>query len=195
MIWLISDTHFWHTRILTYCPGRRFTSIEAMNEAYIERWNSVVKSSDVVWHLGDFAMCNATNMKALIKRLAGSKNLIMGNHDRKSAQWYMNNGFEWAGTETVAMYLDGQYFTMSHYPLRLNWMERLRMLFTEPKRLRHLKHMPENIGQFHVCGHVHNRWRSQRKTLNVGVDMWNGYPVSEEEIIKFTQYGLKGESI
>ena len=57
-IWVISDTHFDHANILNFTdavgkPTRNFADVEAMNEHMIERWNSVVKPGDKVYHLGD----------------------------------------------------------------------------------------------------------------------------------------------
>lgn len=49
-----SDTHFCHDRILQMQP-RPFTSIVEHDEHIIERWNSVVREQDIVYHLGDFA--------------------------------------------------------------------------------------------------------------------------------------------
>ena len=51
----IGDHHFFHKNILEYEPiARPFASVEEMNEAMVERWNSVVKPYDKVYHLGDF---------------------------------------------------------------------------------------------------------------------------------------------
>lgn len=58
----ISDTHFSHARILEFesddgRPVRSgFSSVEEMDEAMIERWNSVVGPKDKVYHLGDVAI-------------------------------------------------------------------------------------------------------------------------------------------
>jgi calcineurin-like phosphoesterase family protein len=54
-----------------------------MNEVMIHRWNTVVKPGDKVYHLGDVVMGTDQEgwMKSNWPRLAGSKNLICGNHD------------------------------------------------------------------------------------------------------------------
>lgn len=83
-IFLISDTHFGHANICKFfnedgSPLRPWDDPSIMDEEMIERWNSVVKPNDVVYHLGDVVM----NRKCLgtLKRLNGDKRLIMGNHD------------------------------------------------------------------------------------------------------------------
>lgn len=72
-VFLISDTHFGHANIIKYA-GRPFDSVEEMNEAMVDNWNSVVKQGDKVYHLGDVTM----NSKSLdiLSRLNGRKVLI-----------------------------------------------------------------------------------------------------------------------
>ena len=62
-IWVISDTHFRHSNILNFIDHNTgklvrpmFTDVDAMDEHIIERWNSVVKTGDTVYHLGDVVM-------------------------------------------------------------------------------------------------------------------------------------------
>jgi len=87
-IWIISDTHFRHSNILRFTdsntgelvrPG--FADVDEMDEHMIERWNSVVKQGDIVYHLGDVVMGDKEWFKKNWPRLNGSKRLIVGNHD------------------------------------------------------------------------------------------------------------------
>ena len=85
-IWVISDTHFGHSNILTFKdqegnPVRNFSSVEDMNETMIQRWNSVVKPGDKVYHLGDVFFGSKEDFKLLWPKLNGSKRLVVGNHD------------------------------------------------------------------------------------------------------------------
>lgn len=77
-IWLTSDTHFYHEQDFLYKP-RGFESTEAMNEAIVERWNSVVSPEDLVYHLGDVLMSHYD--VSILQRLNGKIYLIRGNHD------------------------------------------------------------------------------------------------------------------
>jgi len=52
-----------------------------MNEYMIEKWNSVVKPGDIVYHCGDVVIGPKDKFLPLFKRLNGSKRLIVGNHD------------------------------------------------------------------------------------------------------------------
>jgi calcineurin-like phosphoesterase family protein len=87
-IWLISDTHFFHSNILKFTDengelirGNRFTDVDDMNQQMLENWNSVVKPGDKVYHLGDVMMGDKEEFKKYWSKLNGKKNLIVGNHD------------------------------------------------------------------------------------------------------------------
>ena len=82
---VISDTHFGHAGVCKFTrddgctPLRPWDDPDEMDEAMIANWNSVVRPSDKVYHLGDVVI----NRKALktLARLNGDKVLIRGNHD------------------------------------------------------------------------------------------------------------------
>lgn len=82
--WFISDTHFGHSGVCRFTradgsPLRPWDDVETMDAEMIERWNSVVKQTDVVYHLGDVVI-NRRCLQVLSK-LNGDKRLILGNHD------------------------------------------------------------------------------------------------------------------
>lgn len=85
-IFVTSDTHFNHGNIIKYC-NRPFRCSRDMDEALVERWNSVVKPDDHVWHLGDVYM-NASKgyIEMILGRLNGKKRLVLGNHDNAKDQ-------------------------------------------------------------------------------------------------------------
>ena len=61
---------------------RPFSTVEEMDEALIDNWNSVVKPGDKVYHLGDVTFGNKENyIENIHKKLNGKKRLIVGNHD------------------------------------------------------------------------------------------------------------------
>lgn len=75
-----SDHHFGHANILEYeKEARPFSTLDEMHEVLIDRWNSVVGSKDMVYHLGDF--CFGKSNIVIAERLNGRKKLVMGNHD------------------------------------------------------------------------------------------------------------------
>jgi calcineurin-like phosphoesterase family protein len=85
--WVISDTHFGHANILDYCPWRKTwaTSIRDHDQALIAAWRERVKTSDVVLHLGDFALGSTEYMAEIRRSLPGKIIIIRGNHDRSAA--------------------------------------------------------------------------------------------------------------
>lgn len=92
MIYFISDTHFYHEKIIDYC-NRPFSSINEMHSTLINNWNSVVNNDDTIYHLGDVTFTNFNDSKKIIEQLNGNKILIKGNHDKHSNSWFIDTGF------------------------------------------------------------------------------------------------------
>lgn len=111
--WFTSDTHFGHKNILEYeKEARPFQNIEEMHEVMIERWNSVVKPKDIIYHLGDFVF-GRHNIK-IASRLNGKKRLVMGNHDTYPASEYLEHFDKLYG---VIFY---ERCILSHVPVHVN---------------------------------------------------------------------------
>lgn len=53
----------------------------------------------------------------------------------------------------------------------------------------HMAHSPDDChGEYNLCGHVHERWKIKRQKngrvfVNVGVDVWNFYPIDINDIL------------
>lgn len=91
-VFVVSDTHFGHANILTFQdsfgnPLRPFSSVEEMDEFMVDKWNSVVRPTDKVYHLGDVSM-NRSSI-ATVGRCNGHKRLVMGNHDTHGVKRYL----------------------------------------------------------------------------------------------------------
>ena len=83
-IWVTSDSHFNHNKEFIYA-ARGFQTIEEMNEAIIENWNKMIKSDDIVYHLGDVMLgADLQSGLDLVRRLNGHKYLAYGNHDTQN---------------------------------------------------------------------------------------------------------------
>lgn len=127
----IADPHFGHSRVLAY-DGRPFANIDEMDREMVKRWNKAVKANDTVWLLGD--LCLSTNSQyitQLVGRLNGRKNLVMGNHDKKSVDFYYKAGFARVYDHSVLLH---DRFILSHKPVYLE----------------------EGSQFFNIHGHVHN---------------------------------------
>lgn len=113
-VFITSDTHFGHIGVTKFLREdgsklRPWNSVEAMDEALIENWNSVVRPRDKVYHLGDVVI----NRRALptLARLNGEKVLIKGNHDLFRLEEYL----PYFKDICVCHSLDG--FLMTHIPV------------------------------------------------------------------------------
>lgn len=153
----ISDTHLGHERLLDMQP-RAFSSIDEHDEHIIQRWNSVVRDTDHVYHLGDFAFSlsrNAERMKEIFERLNGRKYLVIGNHDtdKKGRLHPTLAALDWAARPEHALRTrDGDRDVyMSHYAAR-----------TWPG---------QHYGGVHFFGHSHGRMPSYGLSRDVGVDV------------------------
>lgn len=119
-VFFTSDTHFNHTKVLTFeASSRPFATIEEHDEEIIGRWNGRVRPKDIVWHEGDlFLGKDLLRFHSIMKRLNGKKYLIRGNHDTLP-------------TDLYRMYFEEIYgvwpkygFVMSHVPLHPDSVDR-----------------------------------------------------------------------
>jgi calcineurin-like phosphoesterase family protein len=162
-VWFTSDTHYGHQRVITYAK-RPFANVQEMNEALITRWNDLVKASDTVYHLGDFALCHATNAITIARRLRGFKHLIWGNHDHRIRRDLVFAGC-WASTKDLTeIRIDRQKITLCHYAMR-TWAS-------------------AHHGAWQLYGHSHGNLPPlpNTYTMDVGVDCWDYAPVPFETI-------------
>lgn len=113
-VFITSDTHFDHGRIIQY-ENRPFNSTHEMNEEMIKRWNNKVTNNDTVIHLGDFCFGNKDATTNIVSKLNGKKILIMGNHDRTHGiKWFIDCGFDEVYKYPI---LYKEFFILSHEPI------------------------------------------------------------------------------
>lgn len=86
--WIISDTHFYHDKIVGYCDRPKDFTRKTMSH-----WRKMINPEDLVYHLGDVYLSRASQFHACMDSLPGIKILIKGNHDKKNTNWYLNRGF------------------------------------------------------------------------------------------------------
>jgi calcineurin-like phosphoesterase family protein len=117
-IFLISDTHFKHESCWTKftcddgSPMRPVASSAAEgDELMIQRWNSVVRTQDKVYHLGDVFISTKAEDFKLLERLNGTKILIKGNHDMAKLSIYA----QYFKDVRAVHKLD--HFVLTHVPL------------------------------------------------------------------------------
>jgi hypothetical protein len=81
-IWFTADFHLGHKNIIRYC-NRPFDTVEEMNRTIIERLNSLVKTNDVLYFLGDFCIGPKARAVELRREIRCKKMFaVPGNHDK-----------------------------------------------------------------------------------------------------------------
>jgi calcineurin-like phosphoesterase family protein len=145
-----------HSNLIIKHHCRPFDTIEEHDETLIQNYNSMIKSNDIVYCLGDFAW---KDPKKYLQRLSGCWILILGNHDSKDVY---TAGFQFV-KDTYFTKINDQYIYMSHYAHRV-WNR-------------------SHYGSIHTYGHSHGQLEGIGKSMDVGVDCNNYYPFSFEQII------------
>ena len=156
-----SDWHLNETRIGDFNPFfRPFKSIKEQNETIINRCNELVGENDTLYHLGDVAM-DEEGIKMLSRINCKNKVLIKGNYDEDNIKLLKKYFDEIVDHKYVN--LDGKFkLYLNHYPVNCT-----------PDLI---------INGFPITGHIHGLWKVQKYMINVGVDAWHFYPVSEEQM-------------
>jgi calcineurin-like phosphoesterase family protein len=188
-VFFTSDTHFGHAKAIEH--GRPFGSVQEMEEALVERWNKAVKPPDIVIHFGDVAMGQREEVLAkFMPRLNGFKVLLYGNHD------YVGH-LHRHKTPDKALFWRAVYrkyfgkmaeegdFTVAGIPVHCAHLPFVGDHEGTKPRFMDQRPTPKGIPLLH--GHVHDSWLVRQEEglplmINVGVDMWNFTPVSEEEL-------------
>lgn len=157
MIYFTADTHFGHANIIKYAK-RPFANVDAMDEALVHNWNSIVGASDTIYHLGDFSF--SKNPGKYFHRLNGNKYLISGNHDKRNVL-----DLPWNGVHSyLEVYVDGEKVILFHYGCRV-WNG-------------------SHHGRIQLYGHSHGGLPGNSQSCDIGVDCWDYKPVVLSQIRK-----------
>ena len=188
MRFFTADQHLGHVNIISFCV-RPFASVEAMNEALLANWTDTVSEDDEIWVLGDVAMGRIAETLPPIAALPGRKHLVPGNHDRcwpgnrrvrpVDEQMYVDVGFE-IHPGSVDLHLENVPVVACHFPVAGDSQ-------VEDRFVDHRPVVPADGWLLH--GHVHQNWKVNNGQINVGVDVWDFRPVSEEKLLDLMQSG------
>lgn len=186
-IYFFSDPHYGHKNI---CRGttswdlaelngeqrvRDFDTLEEMNDALVNNFNSVVKENDIAYCLGDWSFGGHENIKRFRDRL-NCKNihLIFGNHDQHIVP--INSSYR-------KLFLSCDYYK----ELSLNVDRRFNQFRKVKIILSHYSHRVWNHshhGSIHLYGHSHGTLPDAgNRSMDVGVDTHNLYPYHLDEIL------------
>ena len=169
-IWVVSDTHFFHSNILKFTDSKSgdlirpgFDDVNHMNEYMIEKWNSRVQQGDIVYHLGDVFMGDKDAFKNMWPRLNGSKRLIVGNHD--DIKFLASGGF-FAKVQMWRVFKEfGLIFT--HVPIHDSGLYR---------------GAGEGNQMLNVHGHIHQNPSPRGPYRNVSVEAIDYTPINIENL-------------
>ena len=127
-----------------------------MNHKLIQNWNSIVNKNDTIYHLGDFGFAKGDQLSQIFDCLNGNKILIQGNHDQhgKKLPWSSKCNNCVITINNIKIYL-------SHYPD---------------------DQIHKSNYDFYFHGHCHNTLPNTQTRIDVGVDCWNFYPISFDQL-------------
>lgn len=177
---ITSDLHFYHRKILEFCPeSRPFASLDEMHDFYIEQinahllWNysheeqrgerlskrqaTSQKDANHLYILGDFSFKGKARTEEILERLPCRQiTLVLGNHDYHHERLYRKYFHDVVHYLEKYVYVDGEKHkvVMSHYPIE-DWNQK-------------------NHGSVHLHGHQHSSFKSGARRRDVGVDGWKG---------------------
>ncbi|MBR0995616.1 metallophosphoesterase [Bradyrhizobium japonicum] len=164
---LYADPHFFHASpdtpdgIIRMCSATRpYANGRELNESQAAAWRSVVKPSDVVIVVGDFAhRADPVALRKLFDSLPGTKHLVKGNHDGPETL-----ALGWKSIHDI-MYvsIDGQRCCLCHYPM-LSW------------------NGSRSGKVIQLYGHHHGRIPGNQQSADIGVDVMGPAPVRLNQI-------------
>ena len=169
-IWFTSDLHLDHANIINICK-RPFANVQAMNDTFINNFNSKVQDNDLVYMLGDIGMGRASRTLSFVKQLKGVKILVRGNHDHEDLfvyekdVWYDVVALEEIRINKVSNREIEKLceLTLCHYPLS-SWNK-------------------SHYGSINLHGHSHGFRSNTNQQLDVGVDPNGYFPLSIIEVL------------
>ena len=158
-VWITSDAHFNHTKILTYC-NRPFANVDEMNDTIVKNWNETIAKEDLVYFLGDLCF---GDQDVWLNKLNGRIQWIRGNHDRSIGKG--RHYYKFLPVFSVLRYANLSIMLV-HDP-----NDECVSMIADPKWV--------------IYGHHHNNYPEQypffdaeKKRVNVSVEMTEYKPVS-----------------
>lgn len=109
-IYITTDTHFNHRVMEWKCKRPEDFEKRIVNEF------DKLDICDTLIHLGDVCVGKDQEVHTeIINPILSRKILIIGSHDHKSYEWYLNNGWDWV-CESMVLYHKDKFVLFSHEP-------------------------------------------------------------------------------
>jgi len=146
--------------------GRPFQTQQEHVDTLLRNHNSVVSPDDDVIVVGDVCYQKTPEWLPWIAKFNGNKILIRGNHDRVFTDEQLKPYF----SEIIP---DGDGI-----------IRHIEDTETRDRIVVYITHYPSRglPNVFTLCGHIHNAWRYQLNTMNIGVDVNHFYPTDMARI-------------
>lgn len=110
--WICSDLHLGHSTVFEFEPWR--TDFDKMLNQY-----KYIQPDDILINLGDIGFYNHEYwIKKYIECNKAKKILCLGNHDKKSYNWYYKCGFDFV-CERFSLNIYGYKILFSHKPVEV----------------------------------------------------------------------------
>jgi calcineurin-like phosphoesterase family protein len=163
-----SDTHFDDSYAIQYF-NRPFKSVGEMNTVMVQKWNSVVRENDTVYHLGDFTLDDIQHFIKWVNLLNGTIKILPGSHDGLWLKDFIPSEKVQVIPPLVSIELpevmverQPQVAVLCHYSMQV-WDR-------------------SNQGSWHLFGHTHGRLKGIGLSFDVGVDCTEFTPLSLDEV-------------
>lgn len=162
-----SDPHFGH-KMLVETSERPFKTVDEMDAALVKNYNDLIGFDDVVIWLGDcFLGYNPERTRHIVTEMAGTKLLIVGNHDA-TATAMSKMGFSLVMKE-ANMRISDTMCRLSHYPFFEQG--------NPPKVDKFQSRRPRKVlGEILLHGHTHSTTKMRDNQINLCVDAWDFKP-------------------
>jgi calcineurin-like phosphoesterase family protein len=148
---------------------RGFSCAEEMNELIVKNWNNTVSKRDAVYLLGDITM--EKNNYAIIDRLNGLINVVLGNHDERQHVKYLLQH-----VNSVAGMIDYKnMYILTHCPVHPSQLE-----------FRYTYNIHGHVHENHVLDLNHDpAWKEpDRRYINVCAEVIDYKPKLITECVK-----------
>jgi calcineurin-like phosphoesterase family protein len=148
---------------------RPFDTVDKMNEALVENWNSVVSPEDTVLYLGDLVPFERRDHVVLdwLDELHRDIVFIRGNHDKTVPI---------KSHETLEYEFEGTSLYLTHYP----------------------EQIPHDRSDWGLYGHHHNNYPDEypfldpeHKRVNVSIELLGYEPIPLREIKQWIKQGVR----
>jgi calcineurin-like phosphoesterase family protein len=157
-----SDQHFQHKNIITYA-NRQFdgeSALDNMNEHMIECYKKTITQNDVVIFGGDVSFGALSSAKEMLKGLAGTKVLVLGNHDFIRGEYRDHEIFDYVVSAFAFKMKNGQQVWCTHVPIESGFLD----------------------DAINLHGHIHDKIISGGRHANMSVECVNYTPKLLSEI-------------